>query len=65
LISVEPGLPGQLGKNEAIWWPGAEWNAGFASSHGVRLSPLRGSVELPTRGFSVISYFCLPSSRFI
>jgi len=35
------------------WWPGAEWNAGFAGSHCVRLSVLRTSVELPTRGFSV------------
>jgi len=34
------------------WWPGAEWNAGFASSHNVRLSALCASVELPTRGFS-------------
>jgi hypothetical protein len=34
-----------------------QWNAGFASSHFVRLAPLRGSAELPTRGFSVVSWF--------
>jgi hypothetical protein len=35
----------------------AEWNAGFAGSHFVRLSALRASVEPPTRGFSVASWF--------
>jgi len=35
------------------WWPRAELSAGFASSHFVRLSVLRTSVEMRTRGFSV------------
>jgi hypothetical protein len=32
-----------------------QWSAGFACSHCVRLSPLRGSVESPTRRFSELS----------
>jgi len=31
----------------------SQWSAGYASSHCVRLSALRASVEPPTRGFSV------------
>ena len=35
------------------WWPGAEWIAGYASSHFVRLSALCASVEPPRRIFSI------------
>jgi len=43
------------------WWPGAEWIHWLRQltlrAHFVRLSALRASVELPTRGFSVASWF--------
>jgi len=52
-ITQEPKL------YRALWEIGGQGRNGLASlalrAHCVRLSPLRGSVELPTRGFSVRS----------